>query len=95
LNVLPVPILTAICLLIGIREVQKSISNDVMFNVFTDLVHVYRYIYTQFLAVDGNFKLRLKERGIADPELAPGWAYFVEEEKYQEFIKDFVDEPEV
>jgi hypothetical protein len=30
-----------------------------------------------------------------DPELAPGWGYFVEEEKYQEFIKDFVDEPEV
>jgi hypothetical protein len=58
-------------------------------------VHDYRYIYTQFLAVDGNFKLRLKDRGITDPELAPGWAYFVEEEKYQAFIKGFVDQPEV
>lgn len=55
----------------------------------------YRYIYTQFLAIDGNFKLRLKDRGISDPELAPGWAYFVEEENYQTFIKDFIDEPEV
>jgi len=63
--------------------------------VFTNPVHNYRYIYTQFLAVDGNFKLRLKDRGIADPELAPGWAYFVEEENYQAFIKDFIDEPEV
>ena len=56
----------------------------------TNPVHIYSYIYTQFLAVDGNFKLRLK-----DPELAPGWAYFVEEEKYQDFIKDYVDQPEV
>jgi hypothetical protein len=63
--------------------------------VFTNPVHIYSYIYTQFLAVDGNFKLRLKDRGISDPELAPGWAYFVEEENYQAFIKDFVDEPEV
>ena len=45
--------------------------------------------------MDGNFKLCLKDRRITDPELAPGWAYFVEEEKYQAFIKDFVDEAEV
>ena len=50
---------------------------------------------TQFLAVDENFKLRLKDCGITDPELAPGWAYFVEEEKYQDFRKDYVDQPEV
>jgi hypothetical protein len=62
---------------------------------FTNPLHDYRYIYTQFLAVDGNFKLRLKDRGITDPELAPGWAYFVEEENYQEFIKDYIDQPEV
>ena len=63
--------------------------------MFNNLVLICRYIYTQFLAVDGNFKLRLKDRGIADPELAPGWAYFVEEEKYQAFLKDYVDQPEV
>ena len=42
-----------------------------------------------------NFKLQLKDCGITDPELAPGWAYFVEEEKYQAFLKDYVDQPEV
>jgi len=63
--------------------------------VFTNPVYIFRYIYTQFLAVDGNFKLRLKDCGITDPELAPGWAYFVEEEKYQTFIKDYVGQPEV
>jgi hypothetical protein len=61
----------------------------------TNPLYDYRFIYTQFLAVDGNFKLRLKDRGITDPELAPGWAYFVEEENYQTFIKDFIDETEV
>jgi hypothetical protein len=59
------------------------------------LTHRNRYLYTQFLALDGNFKLRLKERGIKDPELAPGWAYFVEEEKYQAFINNYIDQPEV
>ena len=55
----------------------------------------YRYLYTRFLGIDGNFKLQLKEQGITDPELAAGWAYFVEENNYQTFIKDFVDQPEV
>ena len=92
-NVLLAYILIAICLLIGILEVHKHILNNLFLIIITDLV--YKYIYTQFLAVDGNFKLQLKDRGITDPELAPGWAYFVEEEKYQDFIKDFVDQPEV
>lgn len=54
-----------------------------------------RFIYTLFLATDANFKLRQKERGIKDPELAPGWAYFVEEDKYQAHIKNYADQPEV
>jgi hypothetical protein len=40
-------------------------------------------VYTLFLAVDANFKLKRKNRGINDPELAPGWASFVEEGAYQ------------
>ena len=93
MNVLLAYILIAICLLIGILEVHKHILNNLFLIIITDLVH--KYIYTQFLAVDGNFKLQLKDRGITDPELAPGWAYFVEEENYQSFIKDFVDKPEI
>jgi len=55
----------------------------------------FRYRYTLFLAIDGNFKLQQKDRGIDDVELAPGWGYFVEEESYQSFIKGHVDIPEV
>ena len=42
-----------------------------------------RWLYTLFLMVDANFKLLLKDKGIEDIELAPGWAYFVNDEKYQ------------
>jgi hypothetical protein len=52
-------------------------------------------VYTLFLAVDANFKLKRKNRGIDDPELAPGWASFVEEGAYQNHIRNYVDQPEV
>jgi hypothetical protein len=52
-------------------------------------------MYTLFLAVDANFKLKRKNCGISDPELAPGWASFVEEGGYQNHISNYVDQPEV
>lgn len=40
------------------------------------------------LAIDANFRLKLKDRGVTDPELGPGWSYFVNDEKYKaEIIK--------
>jgi hypothetical protein len=48
-----------------------------------------------FLAIDGNFKLQQKDRKITDIEIAPGWVYFVEEEDYQAFLKNYIDQPEV
>jgi hypothetical protein len=54
-----------------------------------------RFLYTLFLAMDANFKLKGKDRGINDPELAPGWASFVEETRFQEYIKNHVEQPEV
>jgi len=54
-----------------------------------------RFLYTLFLAADANFKLKGKDRSIHDPELAPGWASFVEEGRYQEHIAQYVDQPEV
>lgn len=54
-----------------------------------------RFLYTLFLAVDANFKLKGKDRGINDPELALGWASFVEEDRYQEHIAQYVNQPEV
>ncbi|KAI0039074.1 hypothetical protein FA95DRAFT_1504685 [Auriscalpium vulgare] len=47
-----------------------------------------------FLAMDANFKLKLKNRGLADVELAPGMGYFVNSNLYNEFMKDYIDEPE-
>ena len=54
-----------------------------------------RFLYTQFLAVDANFKLKGKDRGINDPDLTPGWASFVEDGRYQEHIIQYVDQSEV
>ena len=54
-----------------------------------------RFLYTLFLAFDANFKLKSKDRGITDVELAPGWGCFVEEKKYQEHLANYVDQPEV
>ena len=45
--------------------------------------------------MDVNFKLKGKDCGINDPELAPGWASFVEETRLQKHIKDYVEQPEV
>ncbi|KAG2003598.1 hypothetical protein CC2G_004190 [Coprinopsis cinerea AmutBmut pab1-1] len=53
------------------------------------------FLYTLFLAVDANFKLKGKERGLTDMELMPGWAYFVEESKYQTHLNGYVTEAEI
>jgi hypothetical protein len=47
------------------------------------------------LAIDANFRLKLKARGVNDPELGSGWAYFVEQIEYAEHIKKFFDQKEV
>lgn len=48
------------------------------------------------LAMDANFRLRSKLRGISlDPHLSPGWAYFVNHAPYATFIADYVDQVEV
>ncbi|KAL5492982.1 hypothetical protein ACEPAI_4430 [Sanghuangporus weigelae] len=53
-----------------------------------------RWLYTQYKAVDANFKLKLKNRGFRDLELAPGWAYFVEEDAYQNVVNSLTEETE-
>ncbi|KAG6808040.1 hypothetical protein H0H92_005612 [Tricholoma furcatifolium] len=55
---------------------------------------IIRWLYTLFLAIDANFKLRLKNRGLSDTELAPGWAYYVEDSAYQNHLKNYIDQPE-
>ncbi|EIN05219.1 hypothetical protein PUNSTDRAFT_75000 [Punctularia strigosozonata HHB-11173 SS5] len=36
-----------------------------------------KWIYTLFIAVDACFRLKLKDRGVKDPEFGAGWSYFV------------------
>lgn len=54
-----------------------------------------RWLYTLYLSVDANFKLRSKDRGAQDVYMGPGWAYVVEEKKYKEHIKQFANTKEV
>jgi hypothetical protein len=78
----------------------KCRSFAVSFLLSLDIWHIYvyrsfRYLYILYLAIDANFKLKGKDRKISDIELAPGLGAFVNETQYQDFIKDYVDQPEV
>ena len=46
----------------------------------------FRWLYSLFLAVDANFRLKLKNRKIKDLEIGSGWAYFVENVQYLQHI---------
>ena len=54
-----------------------------------------RWLYSLFLAIDANFRLKLKARDIKDPELGPGLAYFANPEKFEAHIKHRADENDV
>lgn len=54
-----------------------------------------RFLYILYLAVDGNFKLKGKERHLNDIELMPGWGAYAPEAEYKAHIANYVDEPEV
>lgn len=45
-----------------------------------------RYLYTQFYAVDANFKLKMKAHGYQDVALADGLAYFVETKHFKDTL---------
>ncbi|KAG1877410.1 hypothetical protein F4604DRAFT_1880388 [Suillus subluteus] len=49
-----------------------------------------RWLYAQFLAIDANFRLARKNVSSdrIDPGLSRGWAYFVEEMGFKEFLTD-------
>ncbi|KAJ3511895.1 hypothetical protein NLJ89_g3832 [Agrocybe chaxingu] len=54
-----------------------------------------QYLYILYLAVDANFKLKGKDRGLTDIELTPGWGAFVHEGQYQAHLNNYVDQPEI
>ncbi|EIN04406.1 hypothetical protein PUNSTDRAFT_76368 [Punctularia strigosozonata HHB-11173 SS5] len=53
-----------------------------------------RWKYSSFIALDACFRLKLKDREIDDPELCSGLAYFVNEDEYQDHLRETADEPE-
>lgn len=46
------------------------------------------------MAVDANFRLKLKNRKLQDVNLAPGWAYYVAEKEYHDYLGERVDDNE-
>lgn len=52
-------------------------------------------MYSLFIAIDANFRLKLKTRGIKDPELGSGLTYFVNAEKFEAHLKGYADEEDV
>jgi hypothetical protein len=96
LSVLPVHTLDAICRTIGSKCQQHfGMSFALIWPYGESLTACISFLYTLFLAIDANFKLKGKDRGIDDIELAPGWGCFVEEKRYQEHLAQYVDQPEV
>jgi hypothetical protein len=60
------------------------------------LISYISWIYTLYLAMDANFRLKLRNRHIKnDPELGPGWAYCANEKHYQNEMDQYGDQTEV
>ena len=62
-------------------------------NTFED---INRWLYTLFIMLDANFRLKSKDRDIkSDPALGSGLAYYVNEEDYQEYLRMAPEQTEV
>ncbi|KDR67025.1 hypothetical protein GALMADRAFT_106020 [Galerina marginata CBS 339.88] len=50
-----------------------------------------RFLYTLFLAIDANFRLKRKmvSSHASDPSLSHGWSYFVEENDFKDFLAEY------
>ena len=84
-SALPVRILGGISQMIGTVSVVLMSENLVQHSII--LTYSFpRWIYAQFIAIDANFKLKLKNRRINDPELGSGWSYFVENSAYTSHV---------
>lgn len=55
----------------------------------------HRWLYAFLVAIDANFKLKLKSHGYKDVELAAGYAYFVCGAPYEAVLAGHKDEAEV
>lgn len=58
------------------------------------LLFVVRWKNTLILGIDACFKVKLKDRGVQDPDLLTGSAYIVNENLYQSYLSANTDVPE-
>lgn len=49
----------------------------------------FRWLYTLFLMMDANFKLKSKDHKAKDVDLGHGWAYYVEDIKFKKHVAEF------
>jgi hypothetical protein len=89
----PHPGLNAPSCLDEMPEEKRSVVYYYVYSVLFMLT--YSWLHALFLAIDANFRLRLKNRGINDPELGSGWSYFVETTSYEKHLKQHFGEGEV
>lgn len=45
------------------------------------------HLRAQFLAVDANFRMKQKEKGLGSSVLGPGWGYFVDPDRLTSELK--------
>ncbi|KAF8439266.1 hypothetical protein L210DRAFT_3646022 [Boletus edulis BED1] len=55
-----------------------------------------QWLHGLFVAIDANFRLKRKavSGDAADPGLSRGWAYFVEEKPYKDYLHNLLNEPQ-
>ena len=77
------------------REAGNMLCVNILDHHLYDTNYIFRFLYNLYIAVDANFKLKGKNRGLKDVELMPGWAYFMWEAEFQAHITNYIDQPEV
>lgn len=92
-----VQIQTLTCLTTGKQSQTISSKHRALCGMMHTLLISNRFLYMTVIALDANFRLR--RRAISneerDPALSSGWAYFVEDKPYREYLKSRVDNDEV
>jgi hypothetical protein len=92
----PAHMMVSICHQIGVRwMVVTSMALFLCLHHYAD--DGFRFLYILILAMDTNFRMssRYQKNERDDPELGPGWAYFVHNQLYMEHLKNYVSEKDV
>ena len=84
-----------ICLRVGKMRLMTKRNYPLVFLSLHPMTTHFRWLYSLFIAIDANFRLKLKSRGIKDPELGSGLAYFVNAAKFEAHLGHHHDEGNV